>query len=606
MLAALLLFLHLPASGAMPPLLHYQGRVLVDGRVFDGTGRFKFALVNADGTQTRWRNAPDADANGEPDAAVEIPVARGLYALLLGDTRLAHMAPLTSAALEAGEIYLRVWFSDGAGPFERFVPDQQLAAAAFAVVAHTVEDGAITTAKLAPGAITPALVPPLDAAKIASGQLDPARLPPGVAQDADVAAVQAALTALTARVTALEAGGGGGPAGVRASRDPADAGLLAAEYVRFASLAEPPWREGGRSGGPPGGRAGHSAVWTGTQWVIWGGQVGATPLAFTLFGSAYRPADDLWADLPPSGLAARAWHTAVWTGGQMIVWGGLGTAGPLRDGARWTASGGAWSATALVDAPAARSRHVAAWVAGRMLVWGGQNFSGLLDDGGLYDPATDQWASLGLSGAPAARIGATAVVAGLRVLIWGGEGELGSLGTGAILTLNPDGTPAHWSAINPVGAPAARDGHTAVWTGTRMLVWGGRNALGNKLDDGGSYDPESNTWEPLPTAGAPAPRAFHSAVWTGSEMLVVAGQGAVGSGGSPQGDPLAGGGAYDPAAGRWRALTTAGSPVPRHSATAVWRGTELLLFGGRNQTGQFIGLLERLDPAGAWHLYRKP
>ena len=38
------------------------------------------------------------------------------------------------------------------------------------------------------------------------------------------------------------------------------------------------------------------------------------------------------------------------------------------------------------------------------------------------------------------------------------------------------------------GAPTARIAHTAIWTGTRMIVWGGSNGL-NYFNTGGRYTP---------------------------------------------------------------------------------------------------------------------
>jgi hypothetical protein len=66
--------------------------------------------------------------------------------------------------------------------------------------------------------------------------------------------------------------------------------------------------------------------------------------------------------------------------------------------------------------------------------------------------------------------------------------------------------------------PAARYYHTAVWTGSEMLVWGGYGA--SFFNDGGRYNPAGNSWTAMTTTGAPAARQYHTAVWTGSEMLV--------------------------------------------------------------------------------------
>src|SRR5206468_698464 len=74
-----------------------------------------------------------------------------------------------------------------------------------------------------------------------------------------------------------------------------------------------------------------------------------------------------------------------------------------------------------------------------------------------------------------------------------------------------------------VDEPAARYLHTAVWTGSEMIVWGGLNGgnTPNWLQSGGRYDPATDSWTPTSTgANVPAARYGHSAVWTGTQMIV--------------------------------------------------------------------------------------
>src|SRR6185295_3894818 len=74
----------------VPQLINYQGRVAVGGVNFDGSGAFKFALVNPLGVLL-WSNDGTSGVNTEPAAAVSVPVSKGLYSVLLGDTTLANM-----------------------------------------------------------------------------------------------------------------------------------------------------------------------------------------------------------------------------------------------------------------------------------------------------------------------------------------------------------------------------------------------------------------------------------------------------------------------------------------------------------------------------------
>jgi hypothetical protein len=54
-----------------------------------------------------------------------------------------------------------------------------------------------------------------------------------------------------------------------------------------------------------------------------------------------------------------------------------------------------------------------------------------------------------------------------------------------------------------------------------MIVWGGEN--GTAFNTGGQYDPVGNSWTATATIGAPTGRWLHTAVWTGTKMIVWAG-----------------------------------------------------------------------------------
>lgn len=153
-LALALFLLASPLPAQIPQLISYQGRVSVDGMNFDGAGQFKFAFVNAAGTTTYWSNDGSSTAGSEPAAAITLPVSKGLYAVLLGDATLTHMAVVPATVFTHGDVHLRVWFNDGVNGFQQLAPDRRIAAVGYAMMADSVSDGAITTAKLADGAVT--------------------------------------------------------------------------------------------------------------------------------------------------------------------------------------------------------------------------------------------------------------------------------------------------------------------------------------------------------------------------------------------------------------------------------------------------------------------
>ena len=122
----------------VPQLINYQGRVTVGGTNFDGTGQFKFALVNAAGSTNYWSN--DGLATGQPAVAVALPVTKGLYSVLLGDPSIAGMGGAISPFIFANpEVRLRVWFNDGVSGFQQLTPDQRVAAVGYALMAANVD-----------------------------------------------------------------------------------------------------------------------------------------------------------------------------------------------------------------------------------------------------------------------------------------------------------------------------------------------------------------------------------------------------------------------------------------------------------------------------------
>ena len=138
-----------------------------------------------------------------------------------------------------------------------------------------------------------------------------------------------------------------------------------------------------------------------------------------------------------------------------------------------------------------------------MIVWGGltgANMNEYLNTGGRYNPTTNTWTPTSEINAPSSRAFHTAVWTGSEMIVWGGLSGFGGLKFSDGGRYNP--TSDSWSAVTTTGAPSGRYWHTAVWTGSEMIVWGGWNGISN-FNDGGRYNPTANTWEALQTTGAP-------------------------------------------------------------------------------------------------------
>jgi N-acetylneuraminic acid mutarotase len=364
------------------------------------------------------------------------------------------------------------------------------------------------------------------------------------------------------------------------------------------------------------------AVWTGTKLVVWGGQATTTSgeaVGDVLDdGALYDPVADAWYPIAeaPGGGRVSLGATAVWSGSEMLVFGGSA----VDQGIAYDPVGNTWRV--LPDAPIdARSRAASVWTGSEMVVWGGARFGDggtferNFDDGAAYDPATDSWRLL-----PPAPMQAAVVDAawtGSEVVFTPGySGDPNGIpnaedGGGAY-----DPTTDSWSALTwlgqhpgtelvaagddivgiakgtawihegSTGATAALggeagDGATAVWTGSEVLTL----TFGKDASTGlrGLRLPVLRADSPTECAAGPAgpgwtlnglqflDRVGAATVWTGSEYIVW--------GGSHHDIVLGDGVAFDPASGRIRYLAPA--PITaRTGAIAVWTGSEVLIVGG--------------------------
>ncbi len=61
-----------------------------------------------------------------------------------------------------------------------------------------------------------------------------------------------------------------------------------------------------------------------------------------------------------------------------------------------------------------------------------------------------------------------------------------------------------------------------------MVIWGG-TTVSTYVSNGYEYDPLMNTWLEITTTGAPSARTEHTAIWTGSQVILWGGSGTGGS-----------------------------------------------------------------------------
>jgi N-acetylneuraminic acid mutarotase len=370
-----------------------------------------------------------------------------------------------------------------------------------------------------------------------------------------------------------------------------DSNLAGAGYVKlgFVNLGDA-WEQ--ESIPALAGRIYQKAIWTGTEMIVWGGYNGSV---YFNDGGRYNPTANTWTAVNTNGAPApRQNFTAVWTGSAMLIWGGYDGSTYFNDGARYNPAANTWTALNTNGAPSGRAGHTAVWTGSEMIVWGGVGAGGSVNNGARYNPATDTWATMTTNSTILGRSAHTAVWTGTAMIVWGGINGTTSFSDGSRYYPAANA----WTNVSTL-SPLPRAYHTAVWTGMEMIVWGGIQIIGlggNIYGDGSRYNPATDVWTSIPTNGAAAPRYFHTAVWTGNEMIVWGGANT---------KNLNEGARYNPVAtNAWMAISISGAPAPRYLSTAVWTGSTMIVWGGLGSS--YFNDTFSYTPARLLYLYQRP
>ena len=285
----------------------------------------------------------------------------------------------------------------------------------------------------------------------------------------------------------------------------------------------------------------HAAgAWTGTEMIVAGGFASgdgdAEHAVAVSDGAAWDRRTNTWHSIAPMPTTLPVTDpTVVWTGREMLVWSSVpGTPGaPGREVVlAYNPVTNRWRSLAL-SGLAPRVQAVTVWTGRELVVWGGvsSDFSTTYSDGARLDPVTNVWRRLPPAPVPG-RGQAAAVWSGHEVLLWGGDSGAGEeVGQGA--AYNPSRN--RWRAL-PLSPLRAKFLPTGVWTGRFFLVMGGSAAGALPAPGPGSaaYDPATNSWTALPAAPLyptdPASPTIGAderedglGVWTGSAALLVGG-----------------------------------------------------------------------------------
>jgi hypothetical protein len=275
------------------------------------------------------------------------------------------------------------------------------------------------------------------------------------------------------------------------------------------------WRNVSPRGVLEGGRYAGS-VWTGSEWIVWGGLSPQDPEAGDEYrvvdgGARLDPETGEWTPVAAGPLGGRFGFGTVWTGSELLVWGGFDAKGELTAedvyGAAYDPASDTWRTLNASEAPRVNLNPI--WTGSHMILWGA------LPEpiyAAKYDPARDVWSPLSTSGAPSPSGGA--LWTGREMLALAYVAETWALyRAGAYNPLTDT-----WRTLSTSGAPPSS---REVWTGERVLTWG--DPAGCALV--GSYDPETDAWSRWMGPNPPTPRERPVLVWTGNSLLVYGGRG---------------------------------------------------------------------------------
>lgn len=286
--------------------------------------------------------------------------------------------------------------------------------------------------------------------------------------------------------------------------------------------------------GPLSARWAPDVMWSGEEMIVWGGaSFSAAP--HLVDGAGFDPESDSWRMLSPGPLRAEQATRAVWAGDEMVVISEEATVAydPIADDWRIVAPG----ITPPMDP------GLVVWTGSAVVAWTSDGIHRL-------ERGSGQWARVPEPGEGEPGLQGNV----LRVL----DGRLYAVGGDCEQRLVWQWSGEEWTEVAqlsltlPTPGHCAYPGQTAAVDG-RLVLWGG--------DASFSYDPETDEWEQtaeLPLAVMERPPG---PVILGDRFLVMG---------------LSEAAIFDPSSGRW---TRAEPPGQGTDVDMVWTGEEVLMWG---------------------------
>jgi hypothetical protein len=306
--------------------------------------------------------------------------------------------------------------------------------------------------------------------------------------------------------------------------------------------------------GPLKTRSEPKAVWTGTEMLVFGGGdvYSSTPM---VDGAAFNPSTNKWRSIASSPVPGRI-LAAMWTGSVVITVGQ--SSGALLTDARaaqlYDPKTDTWRVAA--SPPHGFAYPLAWWTGQETIVWSNGS-------GSLYDPRTDTWREIPAPDLPDARPNMHALWLEGASLLAVQEGVQGAEHSAQLL-FDPAANTWRRSAAAPKDHPRFNFGWPTFVGGLEIFNFD--TPADTKLL---AYDPARDDWRYVPTTGAD--QNAGGGIFDGRQLAD--GRGLVRSGDAHR--PLL---LFDPTTKKWSHAAAPRKPIPADGAF-VWTGTEALLWG---------------------------
>ncbi|MGZ4305226.1 MAG: hypothetical protein ACXVEW_06405 [Solirubrobacteraceae bacterium] len=311
---------------------------------------------------------------------------------------------------------------------------------------------------------------------------------------------------------------------------------------------------------------GASTVWTGREMIVWGGVTRSArgQAAPRSDGAAYNPATRKWRRIAsaPSGVVGGGGPAAAWTGRQMVVWASNSPDGPTGGGL-YDPRSNTWRR--LAKGPlGVREQYASVWTGSELLIFGGHGGDTFATPtAAALDPRTGAWR----------RLKALDSIIGLGTVngaLWNGREAFVSgilyrphvVDRAILLAFNPKSgklrqidlskapvTPRQRRQLDPVGM-----------SGSELVFWAGGPSSSPVV----RYNPTSDRWKRA--AAAPC-RPYRQIAWAGARLIVACATDRLES--------------YNPRTNSWNAMKPGPSPLnSRTSSEIAWTGSDLIVWSG--------------------------